>query len=123
MDRIFMILKKMTPWVILTLPWGYIQTCISNGHYSQTNLLVYISQISGERLQDLHFSIPNRFVSSNIYDIKSAVTLILIYTVVNFLFLDGDAPLRASYGVYISQLIRFARVCYHVTEFNARNKC
>ena len=30
---------------------------------------------------------------------------------------------RASYGVYISQLIRFARVCNHVTDFNARNKC
>ena len=29
----------------------------------------------------------------------------------------------ASYGVYISQLIRFARVCNHVTDFNARNKC
>ena len=28
-----------------------------------------------------------------------------------------------SYGVYISQLIRFARVCNHVTDFNARNKC
>ena len=26
-----------------------------------------------------------------------------------------------SYGVYISQLIRFARVCNHVTDFNARN--
>ena len=25
--------------------------------------------------------------------------------------------------VYISQLIRFARVCYHVTDFNARNNC
>ena len=30
---------------------------------------------------------------------------------------------RVSYGVYISQLIRFARVCNHVTDFNARNKC
>ena len=28
-----------------------------------------------------------------------------------------------SYGVYISQLIRFARVCSHVEDFNARNKC
>ena len=36
---------------------------------------------------------------------------------------DGDVPRRASYGVYISQLIRFARVCNHVTDFNARNKC
>ena len=39
--------------------------------------------------------------------------------------MDGGVPRRASYGVYISQLtcIRFARVCNHVTEFNARNKC
>ena len=37
--------------------------------------------------------------------------------------MDGDVPRRASYGVYISQLIRFARVCNHVTYFNARNKC
>ena len=42
--------------------------------------------------------------------------------IVNFPFLDGDVPRRASYGVYISQLIRFARVCNHVTDFNARNK-
>ena len=28
-----------------------------------------------------------------------------------------------SYGVYISQLIRFARVCSHVNDFNACNKC
>ena len=37
--------------------------------------------------------------------------------------MEGDVPRRASNGVYISQLIRFARVCNHVTDFNARNKC
>ena len=37
--------------------------------------------------------------------------------------MDGDVPRRPSYGVYISQLIRFARVCSHVKDFNARNKC
>ena len=37
-----------------------------------------------------------------------------------FLFLDGDVPRRPSYWVYISHLIRFARVCSHVTDFNAR---
>ena len=31
-------------------------------------------------------------------------------------------PGLPSYGVYISQLI-FARVCSHVDDFNARNKC
>ena len=34
-----------------------------------------------------------------------------------------EVPRRASYGVYISQLIRFARVCNHVADFSARNKC
>ena len=45
------------------------------------------------------------------------------FDIVNFPFLDGDVLRRASYGEYISQLIRFARVCNHVADFNARNKC
>ena len=45
------------------------------------------------------------------------------FDIVNFPFLDGDVPRCASYGVYISQLIRFARVCNHIADFNARNKC
>ena len=36
--------------------------------------------------------------------------------------MDGDVPRSTSYGVYISQLIRFARVSSHVFDFNARNK-
>ena len=40
----------------------------------------------------------------------------------NFPFLDGDVPRSTSYGVYISQIIRFARVSSHVDGFNTRNK-
>ena len=40
----------------------------------------------------------------------------------NFPFLDGDVPRLTSYGVYISQFIRFARVSSHVPDFNTRNK-
>ena len=36
------------------------------------------------------------------------------------LLLDDDAPRCASLGVFISQLIRFARVCNHVADFNGR---
>ena len=36
--------------------------------------------------------------------------------------MDGDFPRRPSYGVYISQLIMFARVCSHVEDLNARNR-
>ena len=47
------------------------------------------------------------------------------FDIVNFSFLDGEVPRRVSYGVYISQLVRFARVYnhIHVTNINARNKC
>ena len=38
-----------------------------------------------------------------------------------FPFLDGDVPRSPSYGVYISQLICFARVCSNVNDFNNRN--
>ena len=68
---------------------------------------------------DLHLSISNGFVSSKIYDKRDDFD----FDIVNFPFLDGDVPRRPSYGVYISQLIRFARVCSHVDDFNTRNKC
>ena len=39
----------------------------------------------------------------------------------DFPFLDGDGPHSPSYRVYISQLIRFARVYSNVDDFNNRN--
>ena len=68
---------------------------------------------------ELHLSISNGFVSSKIYDKRDDFG----FDMVNFPFLDGDVPRRPSFGVYISQLIRFARVCSHVDDFNTRNKC
>ena len=44
------------------------------------------------------------------------------FDIVNFPFLDGDVPRRTSYGVYVSQLIRFARASSNLTDFNYRNK-
>ena len=43
------------------------------------------------------------------------------FEIVNFPFLNGDVPRSSSYGVYTSQLIRFARVCSNVDNFNNRN--
>ena len=74
---------------------------------------------SAEFLLELHLSVANGFVSSKIYYKRDDFD----FDIVNFPFLDGDVPRRASYGVYISQLIRSARFCNHVTDFNARNKC
>ena len=67
---------------------------------------------------DLHLSIVDGFVSYKLYDKRDDFD----FEIVNFPFLDGDVPRATSYGVYISQLIRLARVSRHVTDFNTRNK-
>ena len=67
---------------------------------------------------DLHLSISDGFVTTKIYDKRDDFD----FDIVNFPFLDGDVPRSASYGVYISQLIRFARVSSHVDDFNTCNK-
>ena len=57
---------------------------------------------------DLHLSISNGFVSSKIYDKRDVFDFIIE----NFPFLDGDVPRSTSYGVYISQLIRFCMLFF-----------
>ena len=65
---------------------------------------------------DIHLSVSDGFVKAKINDKRDD------FDIVNFPFLDDDVPRSASYGVYISQLIRFARVSSHVDDFNTRNK-
>ena len=67
---------------------------------------------------DLHLSISNGFVLSKIYDKRDDFD----FDIVKCPFLDGDVPRSISYGVNISQLIRFARVSSHMADFNACNK-
>ena len=67
---------------------------------------------------DLYLSISNDIVSTKIYDKRDDFD----FEIVNFPFLDDDVPRSTSYGVYISQLIRFARASSHVAEFNTVNK-
>ena len=67
---------------------------------------------------DLHLSISDNFVQTKLFDKRDDFD----FDIVNFTFLDGDVPRSISYGVYISQLICFARVSSHVHDFNTRNK-
>ena len=65
---------------------------------------------------NLHLSISDGFVKSKIYDKRDD------FDIVNFPFLNGNVSRSASCGVYISQLIRFARVSSHVDNFYTLNK-
>ena len=71
------------------------------------------SDIQAEFL-DLHLSISN----DKIYDKRDYFD----FEIVSFPFLDGDVPCSTSYGVYISQRMRFASASSHVADFNTCNK-
>ena len=66
----------------------------------------------------LHLSISDDFVKTKFFDKRDDFD----FDIVNFQFLDGDVPRSTSYGVYISQLIRFAGVSSHVDDSFTRNQ-
>ena len=67
---------------------------------------------------DLNLCISNGTVSTKIFDKRDDFD----FDIVSFPFLDGDVPRRTSYGVYISQLIRFARASSNLNDLKYRNK-
>ena len=75
-------------------------------------------QMPRPHILDLHLFISDGFIKTKNYDKRDDFD----FVTVNFPFLDGDIPRPASYGVYISQLIRFARVSSPVDDFHTRNK-
>ena len=66
---------------------------------------------------DLNLSITNGIVSSKMYDKRDDFN----FELVNFPLFDGDVPRSPTNGAYLSQLIRFARVCSNDDDFNNRN--
>ena len=96
---------------------------IDNTFFNSMVNRIYLSELQlkkGQRVRcrglifDLHLTISDGFVKTKIYDKPDDI--------MNFPFLDGDVPRSASYGVYISQLIRFAPVSSHADNFATRNK-
>ena len=62
---------------------------------------------------DLHLSISNNIVSTKIYD---------KFRNCQFPIFNDDVPHSTTYGVYISQTIRFPRASSHDADFNNHNK-
>ena len=66
---------------------------------------------------DLHIKVIGSDVHTSVYDKRDDFG----FPIVNFPWLSGDVPRLPSYGVYISQLVRFARCCTRVSDFNSKN--
>ena len=93
---------------------------IDNIYFDQMVDRIYPTELQLNRtfFLDLNLCISNGTVSTKIYDKRDDFD----FDIFNFLFLDGDVPRRTSYGVYISQLIRFARASSNLSDFNCRIK-
>ena len=103
---------------ILNINNVYFENMVSQIYPSELQLNKANTSDTEAAFLDLHLSIPNAIVSTKIYDKREDFD----FEIVNFPFLDGDVPRSTSYGLYISQLIRFARASNIVADFNTRNK-
>ena len=89
---------------------------------------IYPSQLTVEKANtsddlanypDLTFIIEsNNRLYTKLYDKRHDFD----FHIVNFPFLSSNIPSSPSYGVYISQLIRYARCCSYYDDFGYRHK-
>ena len=71
----------------------------------------------GTSFLDLNIKVIDSDVHTRVYDKHNDFG----FPIVNFPWLSGDVPRLPSQGVYISQLVRFARCCTSISDFNFKN--
>ena len=102
---------------LLNIDNPYFEQMVSQIYPTELQLNKANSSDTEAPFLDLNLSITNGIVSSKIYDKRDDFN----FEIINFPFLEGDIPRSPSYGVYISQLICFARVWSNVEDLNNRN--
>ena len=88
----------------------YLDNMLSEIYPSELQLNKTNTSESEAAFLDLHLSISNDIVSTKFNDKRDDFD----FKFVTFSILDGDAPRSTSYGVYISQLIRFATASSYI---------
>ena len=66
---------------------------------------------------DFNIKVIGSDIHTSVYDKRDDFR----FPIVNFPWLSGDVPRLPSYGIYISQLVRFARCCTSVLDFHSKN--
>jgi len=65
---------------------------------------------------DLKLTIQNNVIITKIFDKRDAFD----FPIVNFPNLKGNIPIKNSYGVFIGEMVRYARACTFLTDFRDR---
>ena len=60
----------------------------------------------------------NNNINTTLYDKRDAFG----FHIVNFSFMSSNIPSASAYGVYASQLIRYARCCSNYSDFLSRHR-
>ena len=68
-------------------------------------------------LLDINIKVRNQQFETKLFDKRDAFG----FTIVNYPDLSGNIPKRTSYGVFISQLLRFAIACMFLQDFIERS--
>ena len=66
---------------------------------------------------NLNIKVVGSNIHTSVYDKRDDFG----FPIVNSPWLSGDVPRLPSYGIYISQLVRFARCCTSVFDFHSKN--
>ena len=100
---------------------------IDNPYFEQHIVDIYPSELKLTKANnsnkqapflDLNIRVIDDRIHTSIYDKRDDFG----FPIVNYPWLDGDVPRLPSYGIYISQLVCFARGCSDVADFHHRNK-
>ena len=99
--------------------------CIKNDQLMDTYMLeIYPQELSltsddailTTNYLDLRLEIKHDKIHTCLFDKRDAFG----FNIVNFPNLSGNIPQKESYGVFVSQLIRYARCCDAFTDFETR---
>ena len=67
---------------------------------------------------DLNLTLTDGVITTSVFDKRDTFN----FQIVNFPNLSGNIPSRASYGVFIGELVRYARACSFLEDFQERTK-
>ena len=97
----------------------YVSLCFAGDTIKRGMIYWYYNNTSDKETSflDLNIKVIGSDIHTSVYDKRDD----LGFPIVNFPWLSGDVPRLPSYGIYISQLVRFARCCTSVLDFHSKN--
>ena len=99
---------------------------IDNPHFEKYIKDIYPSELQLNKANkwnketqflDLNIKIVDNKIQTSVYDKRDDFG----FKIVNYPWLDGDVPRLPSYGIYISQLVRYARASFDISDFHLKN--